>query len=221
MRSRRPARTSSICRRRLKMWMAPQTRKPPEHSGLYLWFYGLSRSSHFGCIDTLPRQADNRANGIPGHKAIQYPECGESVQAASPIRVMLVEDFQPFRGFVWSQLEQRPRLQVVCEVSDGLIAVQKAAELKPDLILLDIGLPTLNGFEAARRILVLAPESKIIFSSQQTSPDFVQEAMELGAWGFVFKTHAERDLLLAIDAVLSGRRFVSSNGMYIGHLVAV
>jgi DNA-binding NarL/FixJ family response regulator len=143
------------------------------------------------------------------------------VQAASQIRVMLVEDFQPFRGFVCSQLEQRPRLQVVCEVSDGLIAVQKAVELKPDLILLDIGLPTLNGIEAARRILGIAPESKIIFSSQQTSPEFVQEAMGLGAWGFVFKTHAERDLLLAIGAVLSGKRFVSSNGVHVGHSVAV
>jgi len=132
------------------------------------------------------------------------------MQAASPIRVMVVEDFQAYRGFVCSQLEQRCGLQVVCEVSDGLIAVQKAEELKPYLILLDVGLPTLNGIEVARRILGIAPESKIIFSSGQTAPDFVQEAMRLGAWGYVFKTHAERDLLPAVDAVLSGNLFVSS-----------
>jgi DNA-binding NarL/FixJ family response regulator len=123
---------------------------------------------------------------------------------------MVAEDFQPFRQFVCSKLEQRPELRVACEVCDGLEAVQKAEELGSDLILLDIGLPTLNDIEAARRILELSPESKIIFSSQETAADIVQEAMRLGAWGYVFKTHAEGDLLLAIDAVLSGKRFVSS-----------
>jgi DNA-binding NarL/FixJ family response regulator len=131
------------------------------------------------------------------------------MQAALSIRVMIVEDYLSFRKFVCLKLAQRPKLKVVCEVSDGLEAVQKAEELKPDLILLDMGLPTLNGFEAARRILGLAPESKIIFASQETSTDIVQEAMKLGAWGYVFKTHAEADMLMAIDAVLSGKRFVS------------
>ena len=132
------------------------------------------------------------------------------VRAASSIRVMVVEDFQPFCQFVCSKLKQKSELLVICLVSDGLEAVQKAEELKPDLIVLDIGLPTLNGIEAARRILVFAPESKIIFSSQETATAIVQKAMRLGAWGYVFKAHAERDLLPAIDAVLSGKRFVSA-----------
>jgi DNA-binding NarL/FixJ family response regulator len=131
------------------------------------------------------------------------------MQVTSPIRIMVVEDFRSFRQFVCSKLEQRAELQIVCEVSDGLEAVQKAEDLKPNLILLDIGLPTLNGIEAARRILVLAPESKIIFASRETSPVFVEEAMRLGAWGYVFKSDAEGDLMLAVDAVLSGKRFVS------------
>ena len=130
--------------------------------------------------------------------------------AASSIRVMVVEDFQPFRRFVCLKLEQRPELRGTCEVSDGLEAVQKAHELKPDLILLDICLPTLNGIEAARRILAIAPESKIIFSSAETSAAIVQAAMKVGAWGYVFKTQAGVDLLLAIDSVLSGMRFISS-----------
>ena len=132
------------------------------------------------------------------------------MQVPSIIRVMVVEDFDLFRQFVCTNLEQRPELRVICEVSDGLEAVQRAAELKPDLILLDIGLPKLNGIEAARQIRVLVPESKIIFASQESSAEIIQEAMRLGAWGYVFKILAKVDLLMAIDAVLSGQRFVSS-----------
>jgi len=124
-------------------------------------------------------------------------------------RVMVVEDFPSYREFTCSTLDRRDDLQVVCEVSDGLEAVQKADELKPNLILLDIGLTTLNGVEAARRILLHAPESMIIFLSQETNPIIVQEVMSLGARGYVCKLDAESDLLLAVDAVLSGKRFVT------------
>jgi DNA-binding NarL/FixJ family response regulator len=121
-----------------------------------------------------------------------------------------VEDFEPFRRFICSTLEKKSELQVVCEVSDGLEAVQKAEELQPDLILLDIGLPTLNGIEAARQIRKLAPEAKIIFVSQESSADVVQEALSLGALGYVVKTHAGSELLAAVDAVLLEKQFVGS-----------
>ena len=127
----------------------------------------------------------------------------------SSVRILVVEDFEPFRGFIRSTLEKTPDLQIVCEVSDGLEAVQKAVELKPDLILLDIGLPVLNGIEAARQIRKLVPESKIIFLSQESSAEIVQEAFSLGAWGYVVKTSAGRDLLTAVEAVISGKQFVS------------
>jgi DNA-binding NarL/FixJ family response regulator len=126
------------------------------------------------------------------------------------IRVLVVEDFEPFRRFICSTLEKKSELQVVCEVSDGLEAVQKAEELQPDLILLDIGLPTLNGIEAARQIRKLAPEAKIIFVSQESSADVVQEALSLGALGYVVKTHAGSELLAAVDAVLLEKQFVGS-----------
>jgi DNA-binding NarL/FixJ family response regulator len=101
-------------------------------------------------------------------------------------------------------------LQVIGEVSDGLEAVWQAQELKPELILLDIGLPTLNGLEAARQIRQVAPESKIIFVSQESSADVVQEALNLGARGYVLKARAGIDLLAAVKAVLEGTQFVSS-----------
>ena len=127
----------------------------------------------------------------------------------STVRVLVVDDFDPFRRFICSTLAKRPELQIVGEVSDGLEAVHKAEELQPDLIVLDIGLPTLNGIEAARRIRKLSPKSKILFLSQESSADAVQEALDLGARGYVVKAHAGSELLLAVGAVLEGRQFIS------------
>jgi DNA-binding NarL/FixJ family response regulator len=127
----------------------------------------------------------------------------------SSSRVLVVEDSEPFRKIIYSTLEKRPELQVVGEAADGLEAVQKAEKLQPDLILLDIGLPTLGGIEAARRIRELSPQSKILFVSQETSVHIVQAALAEGAKGYVVKTDSRRELLRAVDAVLRGERFVS------------
>ena len=125
-------------------------------------------------------------------------------------RVLVVEDSEPYRKFICSTLTERSELQIVDEVSDGLRAVRKANELQPDLIVLDIGLPTLNGIEAARRIRRLSPQSKIIFVSQECSADVVQEALSLGAMGYVVKAYAGSELLAAVEAVCQGRQFVGS-----------
>jgi DNA-binding NarL/FixJ family response regulator len=124
-------------------------------------------------------------------------------------RVLVVEDFEPFRRFICSTLRKRPEFEIVEEVADGLEAVQKAEELQPDLIVLDIGLPSLNGIDAARRIRQLSPESKILFMSQESSADVVQQALALGALGYVVKSHAGGELLPAVEAALQGRQFVS------------
>jgi DNA-binding NarL/FixJ family response regulator len=126
-----------------------------------------------------------------------------------PLRVLVVDDFEAWRRFVCSVLSKNPELQVIGEATDGLEAVQKAEELQPDLILLDVGLPSLNGIDAARRIRNIAPESKIIFLSQESSPEMVQEALSLGAWGYVVKGMAGADLLAAVETVLEGGQFVS------------
>ena len=130
--------------------------------------------------------------------------------ATSSIRVLVVDDFEPFRRVVCSALEQMPDLQVIGQASDGLEAVQKAQELKPDLILLDIGLPTVNGIEAAHQISRLLPGATILFVSQNNDADVVAAALGNGAQGYVLKADAGSELLPAIKAILRGERFVSS-----------
>jgi len=122
-----------------------------------------------------------------------------------------VDDFEGWRHQVRLLFQARPQWQIIAELSDGSEAVQKAADLKPELIVLDISLPKLNGIEAARRIRQLSPSSKIIFLSQYNSPDVVQAALSTGALGYVCKTDALRALLPAADAALRGRQFVSSS----------
>ena len=128
----------------------------------------------------------------------------------STVRILVVDDFEMFRQFVVEVLGKRPELQVVGESSDGLEALQKAVELRPDLILLDIGLPSLNGIEVARQMRSLVPESKIIFLTQESSSDVVQEALSLGARGYVAKKMLLTDLFAAVKIVLSGMTFVSN-----------
>ena len=121
-----------------------------------------------------------------------------------------MDDFAAWRRYVLENLRRNQNLQVIDVASDGLEGVLKAEVLQPDLILLDIGLPKLNGIEAARRIRKVAPDSKIIFLTQESSAEVVETALSLGARGYVLKEDAERDLLAALEAVILGRTFVSS-----------
>jgi DNA-binding NarL/FixJ family response regulator len=126
----------------------------------------------------------------------------------SSSRVLVVEDSDAFRKFICSTLGKRPELQIVGEAIDGLEGVRNAKKLHPDLIVLDIGLPSLNGIEAARRIGKFSPESKILFVSQESSADVVREALSTGARGYIVKTDAGIELLEGVNAVLRGEQFV-------------
>jgi DNA-binding NarL/FixJ family response regulator len=132
----------------------------------------------------------------------------EGCLATPSIRVLLVDDYEPFRQFLSSRLQGASSVYLCWEASDGLEAVQKAEELQPDLILLDIGLPKLNGIEVARRIRKVSLRSKILFVSQEWSAAAVQEALDTGAEGYLVKTDARRELLEGVNAVLRGERFV-------------
>jgi DNA-binding NarL/FixJ family response regulator len=134
----------------------------------------------------------------------------KNLGVGASVRILVVDDHEPFRRFVCETLQQELRLQVIGEVQDGLDAVRQAEALQPDLILLDIGLPKLNGLEAARQISEIAPNAKIIFLTQESSTDVVHEAFEIGAWAYVIKVQAGQELLIALKAVMQGRKFVSS-----------
>lgn len=129
--------------------------------------------------------------------------------------MLVADDFELFRRILLLTLQNRWEVQNIYEVSDGLETVREAQRLQPDLILLDIGLPTLNGIEAARQIRKFSPTSKIIFVTQESSADVVQEALDLGACGYVVKADVNRDLIAAVDAVLRGGQFVGAR--FAGH----
>jgi DNA-binding NarL/FixJ family response regulator len=131
------------------------------------------------------------------------------------VRILVVDDYKPFRRFLHLKLQLRPELQTVGEASDGLQAIKKAEELQPDLILLDIGLPSLNGIEAAHRISRLVPAAKILFVSQNNDADLVTAALSNGAKGYVRKQNAQTDLLPAVEAVLRGDRFLTTAKIYV------
>jgi DNA-binding NarL/FixJ family response regulator len=123
----------------------------------------------------------------------------------------VVDDYEPWQIFYSAVLADQPDLQVIGHASDGLEAVQRAQELQPDLILLDIGLPTLNGIEAALQIRDVSPASKILFVSEHTAAEIVEAALSNSAGSYVVKSFAQRELLPAIKAVLEGKRFISAS----------
>jgi CheY-like chemotaxis protein len=127
------------------------------------------------------------------------------------IRVLVVDDYEPWRRLVSKTLCSKPELRFVGEASDGLQAVHRSQELQPDLVLLDIGLPILNGIEAARQILERVPKAKILFVSENRSQDIAELALRLGASGYLVKLDAASALLSAVETVLKGQRFLSGS----------
>ena len=127
----------------------------------------------------------------------------------SSIRVLVVDDHAVVRRVICSLLSSDPVLDVVCQTADGEGAVEKAKELQPDLVLLDISLPGISGIEAGRRIRHVCPDSYIIFLSQHDSLQMVDDALRVGGHGYVSKMDAGAELLHAIRVVVGGKRFVS------------
>jgi len=110
---------------------------------------------------------------------------------------------------VRSLLRSQPDFEVTCEAADGLEAIQKAQEFRPDVIVLDISMPELNGLQAARQIRQVAPQSETVFLSQHRAPNIIKEAMAIGARGYVCKSHIVDDLIAAVRAAGQHENFLA------------
>jgi DNA-binding NarL/FixJ family response regulator len=131
------------------------------------------------------------------------------------MRILVVDDFEPFRRLLCSTLQDNLELPTIVEGADGVEVIELAEALQPDLILLDIGLPKIDGIQAARRIQELARRSRILFVSQEQSVEVVQAAFSAGALGYVVKVDVGTELLNAVEAVLRGEMFVGRR--FAGH----
>lgn len=123
------------------------------------------------------------------------------------IRVMLVEDHSIFRHALKMMLEQDPRIEVVGEAADGNAALRLAAETNPEVIVMDIGMPRMDGIEATRRIVSANPQAKVIALSARTDQDFVLDMLKAGAAGYVTKTEAAEELVRGILTVRLNRKY--------------
>lgn len=126
------------------------------------------------------------------------------------VKVLVVDDYAPWRLFVSLALAVKPGVQIVGEAQDGFTAIQKASELTPDVLVLDIGLPDMSGIEVAQRIMEMAPKTRIVFLTENTTRDIVRDALLTGAQGYVVKSFAAKDLVPAFEAVLIDCHFVSA-----------
>ena len=134
----------------------------------------------------------------------------DSGQRLRGITVLIADDGEAFRRAVSSILADLPELKNLAEAVDGAEVIQMAAELNPDLVLLDVGLPIVNGLEAAAKIHAVAPNAKLMFLTQYDSPDFVRAAMRAGALAYVLKVDVGSELLQAAMAVVRGEQYISS-----------
>lgn len=126
------------------------------------------------------------------------------------VRVLLVDDFTPFRQWVRSKLERQQKFEIVGEAANALEGIQKAQELTPDVIVLDIALPDINGIEAGKQLCRIVPSAKILFLSRQDDEDIARCALSNGGKGYVVKSDVEHELLPALEEVLRGGKFVGS-----------
>jgi DNA-binding NarL/FixJ family response regulator len=126
------------------------------------------------------------------------------------LRILIADDHSVVRAGLRALLESRPGWEVVAEASDGRDAVEKAAKLNPNVAVLDIGMPLLNGVEATRRIRVASPSTEILILTMHESEDLVQQVVQAGARGYILKDEADRVLLAAVDAARHHKPYFSS-----------
>jgi DNA-binding NarL/FixJ family response regulator len=123
------------------------------------------------------------------------------------IRILVVDDHPIVRHGLKTLLAGDPAWEVIAEAEDGVEAVEKSCHLQPDLVILDVTMPRMNGLEACRRIRKSVPECEVLIVTQHDSPQMLREALDAGARGYVVKSNAARDLLAAVEAVSQHKPF--------------
>jgi two-component system, NarL family, response regulator LiaR len=126
--------------------------------------------------------------------------------SSASVHIILADDFAPWRARVRSFLQRKTEWKIVFEACDGLEAVQKTVELHPEVVLLDLSMPGLNGIEAAKRIRQLSPDSKIVILTENADEDLMAAALEAGASAYVLKSEMTADLIPAVQTALGTRR---------------
>ena len=128
----------------------------------------------------------------------------------TPLRLLIVDDHAVVRRGVRALLESQPGWEICGEAADGQEAIRKATELKPDIVVLDISLPGLNGFEATSRILKESPESEVLILTMHHSEELAQQVIKAGARGYVLKSDADQSLVAAVDKLSQHQTFFTS-----------
>jgi DNA-binding NarL/FixJ family response regulator len=126
------------------------------------------------------------------------------------LQILVADDHEVVRKGICSVLQKHPGWEVCCEVGDGRLAVEKSLELRPDIVILDIGMPSLNGLEATRRILHTNPEIKVLILTMHESEQVARQVFEAGARGYLLKSDAGSELLTAVQALQYNRHFFTS-----------
>jgi len=127
----------------------------------------------------------------------------------NPIRILLADDHTVVRKGLRLLLENQPGFQVLAEAADGRAAVALAEQHVPDVVVMDLAMPTLNGIEAARQLTSRLPRTAVVFLSMHSDESYVLKALKAGARGYLLKDSAEHDLIQAVRAVAEGKSFFS------------
>lgn len=125
------------------------------------------------------------------------------------IRILLADDHTVMRAGLRALLERQPNFEVVAETEDGLQAVELASQLVPDVAVIDIGMPNLNGIEATRRMLSKEPAISVVILSMHSDEAYVMRALQAGARGYLLKDSAVTDVIRAVESVLQGKSYFS------------
>jgi DNA-binding NarL/FixJ family response regulator len=133
-----------------------------------------------------------------------------------PVRILVVDDHPIVRHGLRTLLGGRPEWEIIDEAEDGIEAVEKADRLKPDVVVLDVSMPRMDGLEACRRIRKSVPKSEVLIVTQHDSPQMMREALGAGARGYIVKSDAARDLLAALESVSQHKLFIAQSRGQVG-----